>query len=351
MAMGRKKSVVVQGHYREDGTYVQPHTRIVESAIDEGRVDTVRGSDWSPLDGLEEGDPYYSDHIAGDSWDMDIQDVDFGPNGLLNNTSRWDGVPAVRNAHVDGSVKFLGESTIEGGSYAGELTTMRTNLNNNRFGEGSKVDVRGCDWRDVSVRPGGDVFSSGVDMDNVKFMGMLRVEKHGSINSPDNSPSVTNTRIASTKGKGGEVSLNKSTVDNSAIKLGGGSRMSLRGVNLSDSYLQVPPGKSVSISQSDGSVARDIQDAQVMGRKGINGDDDNVCLVVAREKGSSTPQDSLYVYSSIGEHKMTLNEDGDYAPETPPGVPMWQNGMSPEKATRMLSKAASDYAKRVWGQN
>lgn len=349
--MGRKKSVVVHGHYREDGTYVQPHTRIVESAVDDGRVDAVRGSDWSPLDGLEEGEPHYSDHIAGDSWDMDIQDVDFGPKGLLNNTSRWNGVPAVRNAQVDGSVKFLGESTIEGGSYAGELTTMKTNLNDNRFSEGSKVDVRACDWRDVSVRPGANVFSSGVDMDNVKFMGMSRVEKHGTINSPDNSPSVTDTSITSTKGKGGEVSLNRSTVDNSIIKLGGGSRMSLRGVNLSDSYLQVPPGKSVSISQSDSSVARDIQDAQVMGRKGINGDADNVCLVVAREKGSPTPQDSLYVYSGIGEHKMTLNEDGVYTPETPPGVPMWQNGMSPEKASRMLSKAASDYAKKVWGEN
>lgn len=151
--MAQRKTVAVQGHYREDGTYVQPHSKTVVVS-DNDRATTVRDSLGRALDdlgGMEDGGVDYSDNIAEDSWDVELDHVTFGPEGMVTNTSRWAEDPFLSEAEVNGKMRFEGGGVVKGGSYDGQMFVAGADIKDSVVESNSEVDVRVSNWDGAKI--------------------------------------------------------------------------------------------------------------------------------------------------------------------------------------------------------
>lgn len=350
-----RKAIVVQGYYKKNGDYVQPHTKWVETG-DGDRESNFRENAASTLDAISElgeDDQDYSDHIAEYSADITVRDSEFGPNGVVNNTNRWVPAPEVHGAEINGVVTFRDEGAIDGGRYDGEAEVLKSKLQDSTVETGAKAEVLGSNWSEVRVDTGSDVFSQGTRMSNVNVdSGVLRFESFGLHGQP---LTATNCVIRGVKSKSALIMGDDATLDRSDVRLGGGSALSLARIEVTDSVMKIPANRAVIMSPVGGALGDEIR---VSDTKLLKNEDTLIsgmpagrsCMAVAHEmEGVRNPTredfDTVYVFSGTDTYKMTRGTDGNYEVAGHSTLRGWADGMSLDKAKGRLSKIAADYTK------
>ncbi len=349
--MAQRKTVAVQGHYREDGTYVQPHSKTVVVS-DNNRATTVRDSLGSALDdlgGMEDGGVDYSGNIAEDSWDVELDHVTFGPEGMVTNTTKWAEDPFLSEAEVNGEMRFAGGGVVKGGSYDGQMFVAGADIKDSVVESNSTVDVRVSEWDGARIHSGSTISCIDMDLHNSDVQGNVRMVKLGMVAEVDdgsNKAVVSNSTIKAPKRIGADMDLTRSTMEGVNLTMEPRSRISMENVNMSDSKFKVPVGKiAVMNSHSQGEV--DVREARVLDNEHqISGKVDDVCLVAAHGVGpdGKTDRDTVHIFSGVDMHTIRRGSDGQFAVRKSNRRDRWYNGMHQEKAEERLSALAEKYA-------